>query len=139
MPVRPCQRSIGLPRHPTKFYFPYLKAAKPKPKPKPKAGARRAGSGGAGGGGGAKASGKLLSPVVETGPLGDEVVGVLKGYTNRLVLTLEGSAYRAGGGLIEACLGFLSRGNALAAIALQVGGHGGDPVCLCKKRRGRIA
>lgn len=78
---------------------------------------------------GAKPSGKQLSPIVETGPLGDEVVGVLKGYANRLVLTLEGSAYRVSGGLLEACAGFLRRGNALAAIALQVRderqGHGG--------------
>lgn len=93
-------------------------------KPIVKAGGARKASGGVGAGGstGAKPSGKQLSPIVETGPLGDEVVGVLKGYANRLVLTLEGSAYRVSGGLLEACAGFLRRGNALAAIALQVSG-----------------
>jgi hypothetical protein len=108
------------------------------------AGARRAG-GGVGSVGvfsgsstGAKPSGKQLSPIVETGPLGDEVVGVLKGYANRLVLTLEGSAYRVSGGLLEACAGFLRRGNALAAIALQVRderqGRGGWGMSLSKEK-----
>ena len=42
-----------------------------------------------GGGGAGSSSSKVLSPLIETGGLGDDVLGILKGYSNRLVLDIE--------------------------------------------------
>ena len=38
---------------------------------------------------GGSARDKLLSPIVETGPAGDDIVCALKGYSNRVVLTIQ--------------------------------------------------
>lgn len=57
---------------------------------------------------------------MEMGALGDEIVGILKGYSNRLVLQIEGTSYRVSGGLLYAAAGFLNRGDALSSIVLQV-------------------